>query len=130
MQRLPRILFSSILSLFLLMGGSGLVIGKMICLETGFTFYSAGEIADCCDDEKGGASVGEKCCEISTVVIQQDDFVNEGHIILKSQPALVPALFLFAGISSAVSSSSRTELPEPVPLTGRTSQSTLRVFRI
>lgn len=86
MHQAIRMTVSLLLSAFILLGGSGLIIGKMVCLKSGHTVFAAKEIKDCCDTPETDFSVQAECCDISHVSFEQADFIREHEAFVKASP--------------------------------------------
>lgn len=133
MHKALRISVSLLLSVFILLGGTGMVIGKMVCLRSGFTKYDVKTLKACCEKEERGAVVRGNCCDISQVSFHQGNFIPENSTSFK---APLPVAIISATISPLLSGISLTVSPEKLTLhdplipPGHSSQSFLRVFRI
>ena len=84
MNKIVRISTSLLLSLLILVSGSGLIIGKMVCLKSGYVQISANEAKDCCTDEELQTQFNDQCCAISNFSFQQQQFVGQDQLLLKS----------------------------------------------
>lgn len=93
MNKTIRIFISFLLSAFILLGGSGLIIGKMVCLKSGHTVFAAKEMKDCCDLPESGYSFNDRCCDISSASFVQGDFVHTNHTLVKASAAYSICLF-------------------------------------
>jgi hypothetical protein len=89
-----HISLSILLSTIILVSGSGLTIGKMVCLKSGHKIISAKEAKDCCTDGINTASIKDQCCDVSNFNFHPNNFLVSGNFTLKS-PAAVQ-LFLSA----------------------------------
>ena len=84
MNKVVRISTSLLLSLFILVSGSGLIIGKMVCLKSGYVQISANEAKDCCTLEEGKAEFADQCCAISNLAFQQQQFLGQNQQLINS----------------------------------------------
>src|ERR1700754_5160971 len=84
MNKAVRIATSLLLSLFILVSGSGLIIGKMTCLKSGYVQISVNEAKDCCGDEKTATEFADQCCAISNLAFQQQQFVGQNQLLIKA----------------------------------------------
>jgi hypothetical protein len=100
MKQFSRIATSLLLSLFILVSGSGLIIGKMVCLKSGYVQISANEVKDCCDEEGTATEFTDQCCAISNLTFQQQQFVGQNPLLIKASD--VPSLILLPEILSSV----------------------------
>lgn len=133
MNRTIRITVSLLLSAFILLGGSGLIIGKMVCLKSGHTVFAAREMKDCCDKEDSGFTISDQCCDISHVSFQQNDFLHENQIMLKAAPVIsIPFSASLISFCRNTNIQSLTICNSDVPpdLLNSSPQSFLRIFRI
>lgn len=84
-----------VLALVLLAAGSGMTIGRMVCLKSGRSFVKLEPLNDCCAERgQGKATIGEHCCSIQNFVLQTDQFVFQ-KISFDQLPAILP-VFSFA----------------------------------
>src|SRR4051812_7948527 len=108
MNKFVRISTSLLLSLIILLSGSGLIIGKMVCLKSGHVLISANEAKDCCKDEKGKTEFNDQCCDISNFSFQHQQFIGQNQLVVKasnlSSVVLLPG-FLTSSIAGFYSDS-------------------------
>jgi hypothetical protein len=71
-----RLTIITVLSAFILLGGSGLVLCKMVCMKSGMTMISVQYENDCCEDESEEPSFEESCCDVELVYFLQSDFIS------------------------------------------------------
>lgn len=134
MKQFARISTSLLLSLFILVSGSGLIIGKMVCLKSGYVQISANEVKDCCDHEEIKTEFSDQCCAISNLAFQQQQFVGQNQLLIKASdvPSLVvlPEFLVFttANFNSAQHYFSSSIPPDLI--TGSAALPLLGVFRV
>ncbi|CAN5316304.1 hypothetical protein BH09BAC5_BH09BAC5_11160 [soil metagenome] len=90
MNKLVRISTSLLLSLLILVSGSGLIIGKMVCLKSGMVIISANEAKDCCEKEDGKSAIKDNCCAINNITFQQQHFVGQNQLVVNSSAFSIP----------------------------------------
>ena len=93
MQKFIRLTVSFLLSALLLLNGSGLVLGKMVCLHSGHTVIRAKALNDCCDKNEKGTIIRDKCCAISNVAMEQGNFIPGNLQFLKAPLPVAADLF-------------------------------------
>jgi hypothetical protein len=133
MKRAFRTGTSLLLSLLILVSGSGLVIGKMICLHSGHVIFSASEAKDCCKDENEKPAFKKQCCAISNISFTQNHFETRTTVVVKPVLTSSPALFSENNFSVRYLSAYPGKInsrPPPDLFTGSSSLSLLGVFRI
>jgi hypothetical protein len=134
MNKLVRISTSLLLSLFILVSGSGLIISKMVCLKSGYVQISANEAEDCCTDDDQKAEFKDQCCAISNFSFQQQQFVGQNQLQLKSPDnyslIVLPEFLLFSTNSFYFSSQHELFPNPPELLSGSAALSLLCVFRV
>jgi hypothetical protein len=84
MQKSIRLTISIFLSALILLNGSGLVLGKMVCLHSGHTIYKAKALDDCCEKNGKETVIRDKCCAISNVAMVQGNFIPGSLQFLKA----------------------------------------------
>jgi hypothetical protein len=129
-----RISISIFLSALILLSGSGLVIGKMICLKSKHQIIFASEAKECCGKESATTSFHSKCCDVTNIAFHQNNFVPANHLSLKSTSTVITT-FLPVNITSlsfcAVSEQQFSLYKNPPPGSGPSSSlPLLGVFRI
>ncbi|HTL81845.1 MAG TPA: hypothetical protein VL651_09090 [Bacteroidia bacterium] len=92
MRKLFKSSVSILLAIFIFVSGSGFVIGRMMCMHSGYTLYSLSEAKDCCAPSKG-ISIKGNCCAITNAFIKTDKFVSQSRVD-------IPQDFSFVGFSS------------------------------
>lgn len=134
MNKFVRISTSLLLSLFILVSGSGLIIGKMVCLKSGYVQIAANEVKDCCNDDALTFQYKDKCCDISNVGFQQQQFVGQGQLLLKTSDVsslIVLPEFLVFSVSNFVSPTTQFSPSGPPDLiSGSAALPVLGVFRV
>lgn len=133
MHKALRISVSLLLSVFILLGGTGMIIGKMVCLRSGYTKYDVKTMKDCCEKEEQGAVIRDNCCAISQVSFQQGNFIPENNTSLKAPLPLIVSTAIIAPVLPGISLTASTEdfsVHDPQIPRGHSAQSFLRVFRI
>jgi hypothetical protein len=134
MNKLVRISTSLLLSFIILVGGSGLIIGKMVCLKSGHVLISANEAKDCCKDEKGKTEFNDQCCDISNFSFQHQQFVGQNQLVVKASSVSSAILLPEFLVSSATDlhSTSQFSFPSDPPelIPGSQALPLLCIFRI
>lgn len=133
MNKVFRITVSLLLSAFILLGGSGLVIGKMVCFKSGHTVFGTGEMKDCCDRPGEEFAFQDQCCDISNLSFTQEHFEPQPNPVLKA-----PVMLLLPEISGFPSRiigqqpglSGNTFCGQPPGYSCSSAQAYLSVFRI
>jgi hypothetical protein len=134
MNKFVRISTSLLLSLFILVSGSGLIIGKMVCLKSGYVQISANEVKDCCDDEEIATEFTDKCCAISNFAFHQQQFVAQDQLLIKASDAssliLLPEFQTFITTKAGFSQNYFSSSNPPGMVTGAAALPVLCVFRV
>ncbi len=134
MNKLVRISTSLLLSLFILVSGSGLIIGKMVCLKSGSVQISANEAKDCCTDEEQKVEFKDQCCAITNFSFQQQHFLAQDQLQLKSPDnfslIVLPEFLSFATTNFYFSSQHYLFSNPPELLSGSSALPLLCVFRV
>jgi hypothetical protein len=141
MSKAFRITVSLMLSCLILVSGSGLIIGKMVCLRSGYTVIVPQKMEDCCktvDDccEEGTAPAfafeGE-CCDVKNLAFEAYDFTPGSDISLKV-PSPLTLFFIPATRNGNTAFAAHTPLyahpPHPLISAGPGELSFLGVYRI
>ena len=134
MKQFTRISTSLLLSLFILVSGSGLIIGKMVCLKSGYVQISVNEVKDCCDDHEIKNEFAGQCCAISNLAFQQQQFVGQDQLLIKASDAsslvMLPEFLAFttANFNSSLHYFSPSNPPDLV--SGSAALPLLGVFRV
>lgn len=134
MNKLIHICISIFLSTIILFSGSGLIVGKMVCLKSGYELISLEQAKECCDDDSNETRIDDRCCDISNFVFHPNIFISENKLSIKT---ITPIHFDFFSnffqdqISFGESIKNKTLLPDPL-LSSRPSidQSFFCIFRI
>lgn len=134
MNKFVRISTSLLLSLFILVSGSGLIIGKMVCLKSGYVQISANEVKDCCDDETLTFQYNDQCCDISNFAFEQQQFVGQDQLLLKashvSSLIVLPDFLVFSATNFVYPSSNFSPSGSPDLICGSDALPLLGVFRV
>jgi hypothetical protein len=135
MNKVVRISTSLLLSLFILVSGSGLIIGKMVCLKSGYVHISANEVKDCCDDEEEiKTEFTDHCCDISSLAFQQQQFVGQNQLLVKSSDVtsliVLPEFLAFTTANFNSSQHCFSSSNPPDLLSGAAALPLLGVFRV
>ncbi|MDQ3110059.1 MAG: hypothetical protein M3R17_09205 [Bacteroidota bacterium] len=134
MNKAVRISTSLLLSLLLLVSGSGLIIGKMVCLKSGYTQITTNEAKDCCLHEEGKASFEDQCCAVNNISFQQQHFVSQNQQVIKSfaAPAFIsfPAFLAFTPADLHLNSQKFFIADPPDLVSGSPALPLLCVFRV
>ena len=125
---------SILLSTLILFTGSGLIVGKMVCLKSGYELISLEQAKDCCDDNSNKSKIDSRCCDISNFVFHPNIFISENKLSIKT---ITPIHFDFFSnffqdpISYWETINNKTPLPDPLS-SSRPSidQSFFCIFRI
>jgi hypothetical protein len=77
MKFLPKLSVSVLLSLMILIGGSGISLAKMVCLKSGNSVIMMNTPDDCCahEHEHAPVTIEEKCCDISNLNVDALHFL-------------------------------------------------------
>jgi hypothetical protein len=74
-----------LLAAIMLVSGSGIVLGKMICLKTGREIVKINSAVDsCCTDEEQETEFEKACCTFINYSIATDNFVQSSLLLLKA----------------------------------------------
>lgn len=134
MNKFIRISTSLLLSILILVSGSGLVIGKMVCLKSGYMQIAANEVKDCCDDEKITPEFADQCCAISNVAFQQQNFISQNQLLIKAADAsslvVLPEFLTFIAVDFEFSQHYFSPSDPPDRLSGSEALPLLGVFRV
>lgn len=134
MNKLVRISTSLLLSVLILVSGSGLIIGKMVCLKSGYVQISANEAKDCCDDEEIATEFTDQCCAITNLTFHQQQFVGQDQLLIKatdvSSLIVLPEFLTFATANFDFSQHSFSSSNPPDLLSGAAALPLLCVFRV
>jgi hypothetical protein len=131
MKRGLTLSISLLLSALILLGGSGLIVGKMVCLESGRTIFTAGAASGCCAKKTTAAAFESNCCRLQNTVFTQSDFMPQATCFLKTFPLSSVLLHEFSFASVATQSfENSAAIPKPPLLRKNSSQSFLAVFRV
>ena len=93
MKKFFRSSISILLAVFLIAGGGGIVLGKMICLHSGHVVYSFSEAKDCCGDDCHTPVIKNKCCALTNIVIKSGDYISQSRIDIPSPVLAISTLF-------------------------------------
>ncbi len=120
--------------MIILVSGSGLVIGKMVCLKSGVVLLSTTEAKDCCKDESGKTEFKGQCCDLNNLTFQHHQFVSQNQVQIKCSQISSPILYqelLFSVPKFSNSKFKSTKYQDPPDLLSANSQlSLLGTFRI
>ncbi|MEO5645391.1 MAG: hypothetical protein ABIQ40_06945 [Bacteroidia bacterium] len=134
MHKIVRISTSLFLSLFILVSGSGLIIGKMVCLKSGYVQIAANEVKDCCNDQAKAVQFKDQCCDINNVAFQQQQFVGQNQLVVKASDVssiIVLPDFLIFSTANFVSTGTHFSPSDPPDLiSGSSALPLLCVFRV
>jgi hypothetical protein len=134
MNKFVRISTSLLLSLFILVSGSGLIIGKMVCLKSGYVQISANEVKDCCDNGKIATEFNDQCCAINNLAFQQQHFLGQDQLLIKasdvSSSLLLPEFQTFITTKTGFSQNYFSSSNPPGIITGVAALPMLCVFRV
>lgn len=129
MKRILSLTASILLSALILVSGTGLIIGKMTCLESGHTVVKTGEAKDCCKNEQPGTAIRNNCCAFNQLAISGGNFIPSSPHFIKTQLAAVVhfsnSFFQIAVTSPALFSSANYFSPPENP-----GQDFLSIYRI
>jgi hypothetical protein len=64
----------SFLAVLIIIGSSGIIIGRMMCMQSGNVVYNLGPSDKCCKDDAGSTTIGSSCCDLSTANLKVDKF--------------------------------------------------------
>lgn len=84
MNKVVHICTSILLSTLILFTGSGLIVGKMVCLKSGYELISLEQAKDCCDDDSNKSKIDSRCCDISNFVFHPNIFISENKLSIKT----------------------------------------------
>ncbi len=141
MSKAFRISVSLLLSCLILVSGSGLIIGKMVCLRSGHTVIVPQKMEDCCktaddccEEETAPEFAFEgECCDVKNLAFEAFDFTPVSDISLKAPAPLtlfsVPAA-LHAHTFTSSATPHSTHPPDPLLTAGPGALSFLCVYRI
>lgn len=134
MNKFIRISTSLLLSILILVSGSGLVIGRMVCLKSGYVQIAANEVKDCCDDENITTEFADQCCAISNVAFHQQHFISQNQLLIKasdvSSLVMLPEFLTFAAVNFDLSQHYFSPSDPPDFLSGSGALPLLGVFRV
>lgn len=125
MNPLVKSTLSVLLSIMMLVTGSGVSLAKMVCVKSGYTTISVSDPDECCKHEHKHppVTIEEKCCDISSVHISALQYLTTASQNIQKSLTCVelPALsFNFDVHSDVVSSVVRehcdTELTDSPPI--------------
>jgi hypothetical protein len=81
MKMAVQTFFGVALSLLIVLGGGRFTIGKMVCLESGYSSYSMGKAKDCCEkNSSSDQSVKRSCCDLVNVSYSLDDYNPSNNV--------------------------------------------------
>lgn len=86
------------LAFLIVIGTSGIVIGRMLCTQSGYVVYNLGPSEKCNTDDCQGTSIGSSCCDLSTADLKVDKFAGSDKVSAPKKeinplisPFMVPA---------------------------------------
>lgn len=141
MSKAFRITLSLLLSGLILVSGSGLIIGKMVCLRSGHTVIVPQKMEDCCktaddccEEETAPEFAFEgECCDVKNLAFEAYDFTPVSDVTVKV-PAPLTLFFLPAALHGSAFTLSATPHyaypPDPLLSAGPGELSFLCVYRI
>ena len=130
MIRAYRLAVTILLSICILLGGSGFILGKMACIESGKIFFSAGINCDCCDEAPKGTSISNKCCDVKNAAFTQAHFMPECNLLLKVHAYSPVTINVPVFNPTKISGIRCLSIPDPDGRRGNSAQSFLSIFRI
>lgn len=134
MKNAFRFVLSTMLAVTILLSGSSFTLGKMVCLETGYTVIDYKKVEDCCDAHKPApVVVRENCCEVTNLDITIDYFVQNNTSVAKMEavPAPFHAVVQFCSVVPSFSTADFIpSFSQPPPETAEEILQRIRQYRI
>lgn len=94
MKKALRLFVAILLSGIILVTGTGMTFGKMVCIETGYRKLDYKQVEDCClKNRKAPVIVKDVCCDITNIDLKTDGFVTT-HFSFDAAPVVLHSLFI------------------------------------